>query len=369
MGTFIDLLSQGAALRLLLIIILSTIAFIGMLFWSAHNRAQRRHAKEAGLPPPPGMLMQTWRFLMGLLNNLFGSNNNEADEPEDNNEIPQANLANESGNDLPLPALDFPLPDLTSTPASSTTASDADIDDFLSGLDEPAVPAQVQYPSAIIEPNELPDTGELAYTPVPIGTEPQREGMVYVPRSGQLPEDAVEVMRIWRDINDGSLIIQMGDMLFQTMDEMRDRGMAKRFIAVVQNLAQIATIGAQATGLPKPNFEATSAMFSAPGSWSASTPTSTPATPAAKPAPPSVKQTDMPATGSLGIVSQINRYLQKRLEQTPVFAGRKIKMTSAYDGTLEIWVDKHVFGSVGEIRDREVREFIQRILTEWENAH
>lgn len=369
MDSFISLLNQGAVLRLLIIIIVSTIGFIGMLYWSASNRAKRRQAKEAGLPPPPGVFNQTWRFLMGLLNNLFGSNNNEPNDSDDN-DMPEVNLVDNAANDLPMPTLDFPMSAPSST-SPQTTASDEDIDNFLSGLSEPEPPAAVQYPSAVIAPNDLPDTGELSYTPVEIGVEPERQGMVYVPRSGQLPEDAVEVMRIWRDINDGSLIIQMGDMLFQTMDEMRDRGMAKRFIAVVQNLAQIATIGAQAAGLPKPNFEATSTMFSAPGAWSATPAAPSPPpvapTPAAPPTAPPAK--DMPVTGSLGIVSQINRYLQKRLEQTPVFAGRKIKMTSAYDGTLEIWVDNHVFGNVGEIRDREVREFIQRILTEWENSH
>ena len=262
---------------------------------------------------------------------------------------------------MPLPDLDFPMP----APAPTQTADEAEIDQFLDSLNSPA--ENVQYPTDVIDVGQpLPDTGELSYTPVPIGTEPDRQGLVYIPGSGELPEDAVEVMRIWRDINDGALLIQMGDQLFQTMDEMRDRGMAKRFIAVVQNLAQIATIGAQVAGLPKPNFEATSNMFSAPGAWS-TTPAAPPTPP--KPAAPNPFESanDMPATGSLGIVSQINRYLQRRLEQTPVFAGRAIKMSSASDGTLEIWVDNHVFGSVGEVRDREVREFIQRILTEWEN--
>ena len=361
MDSLISLLSQGAVLRFLVFIIVIFFALIGSIVWSAQNRMRRRKAKQAGLPPPAGMGIQIWRFFMGLFNNLFGSTDDNS--AEDTEALPpDVNMPPHDMGDLPVPALDFP----ESLPSAPQTASEADIDNFLDSVGENPAEA-VQYPSAIIDPDTLPDTNELAYTPVSIGTEPNRKGMVYVPRSGELPEDAVEVMRVWRDINDGSLVIQMGDMLFQTMDEMRDRGMAKRFIAVVQNLAQIATIGAQSAGLAKPNFEATSSMFSTPGAWSA--PASAASKPPEDPTIKPVEPADMPVTGSLGIVSQINRYLQQRLEQTPVFAGRVIKMSSAYDGTLEIWVDGHVFGNVGEIRDREVREFIQRILTDWENSH
>jgi hypothetical protein len=227
------------------------------------------------------------------------------------------------------------------------------------------------YPSGIIEDNEhialdqasQPEDEEYA-SAVIIG-EPERKGYVYIPGSGSLPEDAVEVLRVWRDVNDGTLIVQVGSTLFQTMDEIRDRGMAKRFINVVKSLAQVATIGAQAAGLPKPNFEVTSDLFSTPGGWATQTaPTRNPV-PTGTPPPPLV---DSSASG-LGIVAQIDQYLQTRLLQTPVFRGRVIRMSSAIDGSLQIYVDTQVYSSVGAITDREVREFIQHVLADWEKHH
>lgn len=340
---FIDLIRQGPVLRLLLCMGGSVVLFFVWTAITARNTLRRRQARAAGQPPPPGVLTKIGRYLVSLFKNLFSDADHDSsdDDPADQPET------------LPLPDLDFPEqaePPLESEPE----------------------PPPVQQPLDEIAAAP-PEEEEMT---LPVGPQPQRsERLEYVPGSGELPQDAVEVMRVWRDINDGALLVQIGDTLFRSVAEMRDRGLARRFISVVKDLAQLATVGARAAGLPIPNFEATSGVVSEPGAWSTNPPTlkTPPTTPSQPTSPkPVLKMTPNDPTENmidpddLGIAGQINQLLQLRLRQTPVFRERHIRMRSRSDGSLEIVVDDNVYNSVGAIEDREVREFVAVVVKEWE---
>lgn len=353
---FFDFIGQGAVIRLIVFLVIMVMIFILWGYVTRRNTVRRRLAADQGLPPPPGTMTEVWRYLMGFMKNLFSSDDDHADAGEQV-ETPAQDL----DPSLPLPELDFPAVPREDEPLDGELVADVDA----------AFAEVAQEEQAVVEDNE----DEEAQMPLPVGQEPQRsEGLEYIEGSGELPLDAVEVMRVWRDINDGSLIVQMGDTLFRFVGEMEDRGLAKRFIRVVQDLAQMATIGAQAAGLPTPDFEASTGLFTKPGAWSNSTP-AVPIVPPAAPAPPRrpiITMTpndpikDIGQDQPLGIAGQIDRLLQIRLQQTPVFRGRKISMGSAPNGSIEITVDDRVYNGVDSIEDREVREFIQRVVKEWE---
>lgn len=333
-----DAFAQGPIIRLFIAVIVVMFLFMAYLIIMTRNVRERRRARREGLPVPPDTFGKLVRSIMGLYRNLFS--------PDDDQENPE---------DLPVPDFDFSQMEFGAEPA----------------IQEARV--QPHEPEAVSE--EIALTGDVVeeddemWEDAVIADEPERGDMVYVPGSGELPLDAVEVMRVWRDINDGALIIQMGDQLFRAIPEIRDRGIARRFIAVVQNLAQLATLGASAAGLPTPNFEVTSGVVSRPGAWAQSSPTQNPSQskPSVEPLPNDTPPAPADA-GSLGIVAQIDRLLQLRLSQTPVFRGRTIQMGTKLDGSLKIQVDDEFFESIDEIKDREVRDFIQQVVREWEHT-
>jgi hypothetical protein len=332
-----DAFAQGPIIRLLVTVIVMMFIFIAYIIIMSRNVRERRRARREGLPVPPDTIGKLVRSSMGLFRNLF-SEDNDKENPED----------------LPVPDFDFEhMEEVEAEPAIAEVRT------------QPGEPEAVSEEVAMM--GDIVEEDEDMLEDVSIADEPERGDMVYVPGSGELPVDAVEVMRVWRDINDGALIIQMGDQLFRAIPEIRDRGIARRFIAVVQNLAQLATIGASAAGLPTPNFDVTSGVVSQPGAWAQSSPPSAATQPPEPVAPLAAEPAPAPAeSGTLGIAAQIDKLLQLRLSQTPVFRGRTIQMGTKLDGSLEIQVDDEFYESMEEIKDREVRDFIQQVVREWE---
>lgn len=336
MGSLPDFLSQGLIIRLLVFVIGMMIIFSVYVAYLIQRAAEQR---RINVPRPDEQSVKSVSFrrqVMGFFKNLFSDDDSEAN-----------NQAGDSA-DLPLPDLDFlrqPVDEVESEPVYQPPA---DVE-----------PAVLQQPVS----REETDT---EWSDVPVASEPVRGDIVYVPGSGELPQDAVEVMRLWRDINDGALIIQLGDQLFRTIPELQDRGLARRFISIVQNLAQLATLGAASAGLPTPNFEVTSGIIQPPGAWAVQTETTQviPSGSPVAPEPAMPQRIEQP----LGIAKQIDRLLQTRLTQTPVFRGRKIQMDTYPDGSLKIKVDGNVYNGIGEIEDREVRQFIQQVVREWERT-
>lgn len=53
------------------------------------------------------------------------------------------------------------------------------------------------------------------------------------------PPDAVEVMRVWRDIVDGSLLIEFGGTHYRTMNDIIAAGQERRYVALLKELARM----------------------------------------------------------------------------------------------------------------------------------
>lgn len=215
---------------------------------------------------------------------------------------------------------------------------------------EPAAPAR--RPAA-----PLPDlsllTGEVpAPGPLPPEPEPEPDLLGGVPPAEGEPADAVELLRVWRDLASGALIVEIDGRRFQSADELRRAGLERRLNGVMQDLN--ALIGRAAAGLPRPAAEEPPAP---PAESSlrhiARVAMGQPTTPPAAPAPRS-------------IADQIEDLLQQRLAAAPAFHGREIHVKPSLHGGVQIVVDDRQYEGVGDIDDPEVRALIEDVVREWE---
>ncbi len=194
-----------------------------------------------------------------------------------------------------------------------------------------------------------------ATLPVPIFDEeiaPMSEMIESQPVS--LPEDAVEVMRIWRDISDGSLIIQIGGQYYRHGAAISNPEQKRRFEAVVRTLSAMIGLpgGAPRKAIPAPSAPPISPPAAEPprrGLFG-------------KPKAPEPEPT-------MSIADQIEAFLQDRLLASPQFSTRSIHVRPTLDHGVRIEVDGHFYDSVAEVIDADVREFLTNIMREWEARH
>lgn len=185
--------------------------------------------------------------------------------------------------------------------------------------------------------------------------------------------DVVEVMRIFRDLNDGGLIIQMGNQRYRTLDEVKNPDLARRFTAVVRELWALVGGGSarelpQITPLPPSGAPAQpSGLLSRAGSAESE---------ASKPTRLGRLTQQIRGGGKAakseepkGIADAIEEYLQFRLLNTPDFATRSIHIRPALDTGVSIEVDGHYYESINDVIDADVREFLSTVMKEWEARH
>ncbi len=226
------------------------------------------------------------------------------------------------------------------------------------------------------------------------------------------PPDTVEVLRVWRDVVDGSLVIQVGGEYYRSLDAIRAAGQERRFLAVLRELAQLARQDTRQTSssptAPRPAAMAvpeeseTAPPEAAPPPAAEDTiPAESSPPPGPAPvqplAPPSVSAASAavseveplgsffdnvkkaikrggkaPARGEEiedqppGIAGQIEAYLQYRIALTPEHQNRSIHVRPAADGSVRIEVDGVFHETVGDIPDEAVREFVITVIQEWE---
>ncbi|MFP4321782.1 MAG: hypothetical protein ACLFTK_04945 [Anaerolineales bacterium] len=249
-----------------------------LLIYSRSRERRRRQAQ--GLPAPPS----AWQQLRGWLNP------GQSSTPT----MPEFQPA-------PLPdddALVAPLP----TPA---------LDDLTQDLQPTHQPSRIDPPSATqpqvltIEPSETADAAE---------------------------DDMVEVMRVWRDLINGELIIDMKGQRFRQPSETKDSRLEQRFTSL---LAELDTLAGRGQPVPPP----------AP---------SVPPPAAAEPA-----EDD-------SIARQIDAFLQTRLAASDDYAGRDIHVRPSPEGGVAIHVDGAVYEAVGDVEEEGVRQFLQETIQAWE---
>ncbi len=335
--SFTEFITQSGVLNLIIAVVFLGVLWVIMFTLAIQRSNERRRRRRAGEPPLPNVFIQLY--------NVF---NNLVQPTADNRSI---------AGDIPMPSLndltnDLPEPDFSNM--------------FTEPADQPTYPMPSELPpleASVTLPVEEPMN--LAENDVPIADQPQRAGAAYISGRNELPEDAVEIMRVWRDITDGSLIIQMGSKIFQTIPELADRTFAKRFISVVEELGRTAQAGAIASGMSAPDFQKRTAVISQQGDWANR---AKPTTPSLTPRPDTIvsPQAVLAPTGMGSIADQIEELLQFRLMQSHLYQHRSIHVRSNPDGSLRIEVDGRSYPEVDEVIDPDVRDFIRNTIREWE---
>ncbi|MEP7287177.1 MAG: hypothetical protein ABI947_15590 [Chloroflexota bacterium] len=194
---------------------------------------------------------------------------------------------------------------------------------------------------------------------------------------GGLPGDAVEVMRVYRDLSDGKLIIQFGEGRYRTLAEISNPDMARRFSGLVRELWNMInngltpnmppmpapntvvppvdnTMGGKKTRMGLLNAEPEQPKTSIMQQFARSAIGQS-----------AVPQTDSPA----GIASAVEEFLQFRLSNTPEFLTRSIHIRASHDHGIIIEVDGHYYDSIGDVVDVNVRDFLLAMMREWEARH
>jgi hypothetical protein len=189
--------------------------------------------------------------------------------------------------------------------------------------------------------------------------------------------DAVEVMRIWRDINDGSLIFQMGGQRYRGLSDIKNQDLARRFVAIVRELwAMVSNGPARMTGgdaagaVPPPTNSA--GMKGRMGLLSSEPDQPEKPHMAAQFGRLAIGQSQTPKKPEpppSGIANAVEEFLQFKLSNTPEYAARSIHIRPAPDHSVRIEVDGHYYEAIGDVVDPDVREFLFNLMREWEARH
>ncbi|MCC7208960.1 MAG: hypothetical protein IT323_16745 [Anaerolineae bacterium] len=225
----------------------------------------------------------------------------------------------------------------------------------------PDAPAQDDY--------EEEDAAE--YTPVA-----REEAEMATDPGPSLPadlSDAVEVMRIFRDLSDGALIIRIGDRYLRSADEFQNPELLRRFTTIVRDLTALASqlsvlpeapVGLRDTNTLPPVAQAMAAS-GVPGSLKVRTGVEN------EPIKPAglfrrVPKPEGPAETVRGVAEAVEEFLQFKLAADPKYVTRSIHIRQAHDGGLRIEVDGHYYTAISDVVDADVRDLLQAVMKEWE---
>lgn len=208
-----------------------------------------------------------------------------------------------------------------------------------------------------------------------------------VPPTGVSPTltsgGAIEVMRVLRDLADGSLLVEMDGQRFRSLNHIADPQVRRRFLGNAQALARFAQLSEVDGMLDLPDMPPQTPPVSPTPveAWPA-------APPAAPPPPPpvlssSTREAESPSKrrGLFGLggsketeeveepksmAEEIEGLLQYRLTLNPDLVHRSIHIRPAHHGSILIEVDGQSFDGLGEVEDDTIRDFIQSVIQEWE---
>ena len=262
------------------------------------------------------------------------------------------------------------------------------------------LPVPVRTPAL---PERIPETSAALIAPEPaqnaLETTPQADWPVMMPNIPPLPDtlpdpdnadhdDMVEVMRIWRDLGDGRLIIELGGRRYRSVSEIANGELLRRFSSVVRELGQMiaGSPASQPTALPTGVSVDPGLTSSAAGSGTLSEPLSGNLRNRIGILNASADNSEAEAAKSRGILRSVVRqatigslpvkqpgigdavedFLQFKLSNTSQYQMRSIHIRPASDGAIRIEVDGHFYDGVGDVADADVRNFLAATLREWE---
>lgn len=184
--------------------------------------------------------------------------------------------------------------------------------------------------------------------------------------------DAVEVLRVYRDLADGSLVLEVQGKRYHHISQVYDPQVRRRLMGSIEDLKSFAS-GVTAP-LSASSVEAPPPVTSPP----AQTPVAPPdvespvATPPPPPAAPPIpratthKKDDDGEEVPLTFAEQIEELLQYRLSLSGELTTQSVHIRDDAAGGVSIEVNGKYYQSVADIEETPIKEFIQNVIQEWE---
>ncbi len=322
-----DFLSQVSGL--LLITCAAGAVWVALMVLVWYRASERRRRAAQGLAPLPSLPVT-------LYQRLAGTSPDRPTPARAPSRPPRPSAAA-----MPLPDLEM----LTGSPASAVTGPSRAAE---------AAPTVSQRPPAP-PPDEA--TREAAVRFAPAEDDP-----LSGPASAVSPPgDVVELLRVFRDLDDGGLIVAIGDQQIRSLDELRSADLVRRFENVLRELEALARPQRAATaGSPQDRETPADEMASlAPRSMLRQM------TRAAMGQPVE----SIPEQPERSIADQVEDLLQDHLRQMPQFAGRSIHIRPALSGGVQIEVDGVFYEGVGDVDDENIRALLVTVVRAWEESN
>jgi len=321
--------------------VLLAIVYGVMMFVIFRRARQRRRNRGVPTIDPSQLATSFGNYGSGALplaSSPFSSNSPALSAATQPHAIP-ARFAQITGNSLPEPDFDSLMPPIVPPPSTPSPVSNTPLSN--TSLDRAPLP--------------LPDfSSERRAVAAPVTGSP----------IGDLAADAgdaVEVMRILRDLSNGKLIIEIGCYQDPAPTEIPNSELARRFQSVVRELNGMLT-PPSSTALRRPTVEGTAMP-------NIKLPSQPPPPPIESPMSlrRTVGMTAAPQeTLNRGIADEIENYLQYKLANTPDFQHRSIHIRPTADGGVQIEVENQIFQAMDLVSDPEVRAFLMTTMREWE---
>jgi hypothetical protein len=338
-----DFLNQIGGL--LIVTCAAGLIWIGLMALVMQRATERRRRAQLGLEPLPAFHVTAYRWIMNTVSPPAASQPTATPRSR-----PAARREPTPAPDLDMLTSDLPQPDLAD----------------MTGHDAPReAPARV---SPFPEPE--PPVEEVPASPPPPEPEYDEDAAPDLPPQEE-PPDSVELLRVWRDLTDGALVVEIGGKRFRSLNELRGADLERRFRNVVRDLDALSTPPRRA---PAPS---SSARDETP-----------PAT--ARPQPPEGAQPTSMGPGAMlrqmrrvamgqgpepveqkperSIADQIEDLLQARLAEIPSFSGREVHVKPSLSGGVRIEVDGKVYDGVGDVDDDDVRDLLAGVVRDWEES-
>ncbi|RPJ02156.1 MAG: hypothetical protein EHM39_02305, partial [Chloroflexi bacterium] len=260
---------QESLIRILTVLCVLTVLWLGVMYMLYKRTVERRRREREGLEPLPNLFDSLSQWFQRV------TNPNAPPPRPVRSAVPDVAMP-----DLDLLTGDFSEPDLSAVEHADARPAPARAD----------LEAAFELPPVMSEPEPAPeyDVEPLAET---LALEPAARE-VTIPADVMeseddmpAPPDSIELLRVWRDLSDGSLIIEIGGQRFTSVAELQGANLDRRFVNVVRDLTNLLK-GAQP---PSATAQPASAAPAAPRRAAPSAP----AAPAAKPDVPAKRPADL----------------------------------------------------------------------------
>ncbi len=242
-----------------------TALWLGVMYMLYRRTIERRRREREGLPPLPGAWVSLQQWLSGA--------HRPADAPESSSALMP---------DLDMLTADLPQPDLAAMMGDFELPAPVDL------------ASEFELPPAPVYDDQPVDDDEQRAATFALDQPHDEESIPVQPGDMEdtmpAPPDSIELLRVWRDLSDGSLIIEIGGQRFTSVGELQGANLDRRFMNVVRDLT--ATVDAPRPSSPPAPPKAQPKPAAAPPARPAQTPQSTAA------APPAEAKPDQPAEES-----------------------------------------------------------------------